>query len=377
MSEVAELSALLALIYLSDCLFWMRSGALALRSLWGVRFAAALPSRVAGNARGGFVWLDPLPPLGTLFVCEPWRVALSPDGMCTLPSIEFERGEREAFERIAVAWGDVREVRAVEKELLVDGRVFARCATAAAARVLATVVEHVRVRPREQRAAAIDLALEDSLDACELRELVENFERGVLSLRVLCNAMFLLLALGIPLALYRFGVARTWPWLLGALLVLHSGTVLCFWRRLRGAGGSRGQLALTALSPLQAVRSIDLLARPTLARFHPLAASALLGKRERRDIARSILIDNLFARGLDEHTGDFGVECERWYRGRLARAMEAHLREAGIEPDEWLAPPEPDDDSKRSYCPRCALQLELLDAPCPECSTPLQPLAAS
>jgi hypothetical protein len=376
-SEVAELSALLALVYLSDCLYWMRSGALALRSLFGMRFRAALPSRVAGNARAGFVWLDPLPPLGTLFVCEPWRVALSPDGMCTLPSLELERGEREAFDRIAVPWSDVREVRAVEKQLLVDGRVFASCATAAIARELAKVVEFVRVRPREQREDAIDLALEDALDADELRELVEDFERGVRPLRVLCNAMFLLLALGIPLALYRFGVARTWPWLLAALLVLHSGTVFCFWRRARSSAGARGQLVLTALSPLQAVRAIDLLARPTLARFHPLAASALFDERGRRDVARSILIDNRYPRDLDGSSTDFGVECERWYRGRLAHAMDAHLRAAGVEPDELLAPPEPEDESKRSYCPRCALQVELVGAPCPDCSTPLQPFAAT
>jgi hypothetical protein len=377
LSEIAELSALLALIYLSECVAWIRRGTLALRALGATDFAPALASKIVGNARGGFVWLNPVPPLGTLFVSQAWPIALAPDGLCTLEPVELERGERESFERAALAWSDVRDVRTADRQLLVNGVAYARCETAEGARALARLVESVRDLARDLRGPAIERALGQALDVPRVTELAARFAASVRIVRPLSNSLFVLLAAVAPLVLQRFGIARTWPWLLGTLLALHGATVSCFVRARRELGnefhaGWRMQLVIMALSPLQAIRAADLLARPLFAGVHPLAALALAGEGQRKRLARALLVDARFPRASGDERDQFGAGCERWFRARLLAALEASAREQGLDPVELLAPPAPDDASKSSYCPRCALQVDAHQTACPDCRAPLQ-----
>src|ERR1051326_9312631 len=71
MGELESLLLVLALIYLSECLVWVRRGVLVLGSWSGRRFRLLQPGRWLGNARGGWLLANPFPPLGTVFL-TPW-----------------------------------------------------------------------------------------------------------------------------------------------------------------------------------------------------------------------------------------------------------------------------------------------------------------
>src|SRR6266511_2153028 len=80
MGELESLLLVLALIYLSECLVWVRRGALALGTWWGKSFRILYPGALLGNQRGGLLLANPLPPLGTLFLSPLVPFSLSPQG---------------------------------------------------------------------------------------------------------------------------------------------------------------------------------------------------------------------------------------------------------------------------------------------------------
>src|SRR5947199_254181 len=71
MGELESLLLVLALIYLSECLVWVRRGALAIRNWRGRNSRIVDPGALLGNQRGGFLLANPLPPLGNAFARPP------------------------------------------------------------------------------------------------------------------------------------------------------------------------------------------------------------------------------------------------------------------------------------------------------------------
>jgi len=70
MNESAFLFLVLAAIYFSECLLWVRRGAVAFVTPFGRRARLVHPSSWLGSHRGGIVFANPLPPLGFITVCE-------------------------------------------------------------------------------------------------------------------------------------------------------------------------------------------------------------------------------------------------------------------------------------------------------------------
>ncbi len=388
MNDLALLFSILALIYLSDCVTWARRGTLALRALGSKRFRPSHPSEQLGNPRGGFLWANPLPPLGTLFVGEAWPIAFSPDGMCTLEAPEFAAGAREVFVRSSVAWSDASEIRAFEKQIFVERRPFARFDTARNARRFAEFASELRDLAPRKRAAAIERELAISCDPKAALELAQRFESATATLRTLCNALFVFLAVAAPLVAFELGLERTWPWLLGALAVLHGSTVFAFVRAHRSiasddVGERRSALFAMALSPPQAVRALDVLARSRAARVHPIALLALLEPTDRIGPARALLVDARFprfedleGRELERAEVESGAAIDAWFRERLIRELENRLGALDLDPLALLAAPERENDSMASFCPRCARQFALSAGRCSDCGSSLAPLAA-
>ena len=82
MTDGQLLFAVLCFIYLSDCFLWLRKSTAALVSPWGKGWRVVLGSPLFGNSRGGLLLLNPLPPLGRVFLCHLAPVSLSPAGVC-------------------------------------------------------------------------------------------------------------------------------------------------------------------------------------------------------------------------------------------------------------------------------------------------------
>ncbi|MCE9594575.1 MAG: hypothetical protein K8S98_10300 [Planctomycetes bacterium] len=377
MSETDALVLLLALIYLGDCVAWVRRGAVAFRALGFASFHATTPSPFTGNARAGLVWANPLPPLGVLFVAESWPIAFSPEGLASVPGLELDSKAPRVPRWNAARWSETREIRAAEKELWVDGRLFARADTTKTANELARFAERLRVAPPKEREALIDAALAARLDVERVRELADRFASATLGVRVATNALFVFLAVVVPLVLWRWGLLLTWPWLAAGLVLGLASTAWVF----RSAhaelfpderSARRRELILLAASPPQAVRAVDALARPLLAGFDPLAVAILLEGEARERLVRSILVDVFHPLPAPVAAEPFAVDCERWFRSRLQVALERATKRLGLDARKLLEPPPTDDRAARATCLRCGLESAEPAGVCSDCGAPLR-----
>ena len=89
--ESQTLLLILILLYLSECLIWVKRESVAFVSAWGSRWRLSVPPSWTGNASGGILFLNPLPPAGHVFLSHLSPISISPSGICafntqTLPS---------------------------------------------------------------------------------------------------------------------------------------------------------------------------------------------------------------------------------------------------------------------------------------------------
>ena len=166
-----------------------------------------------------------------------------------------------------------------------------------------------------------------------------------------------------PIAIWYFGLKLCWPGLLAGLLALTISIAILFRRAHRAlypqAGDERFTHFLTILlSPPTAIRARDVLSRPLLESFHPLAIARMFCSANIfREFARRVLLDirhPCLPLCPAAETGPLATEL--FARTALQQVMEDFLKQNGINPDELAKAPKPADETCRSYCPRCEAQ---------------------
>ena len=110
MGELESLLLVLALIYLSECLVWVRRGALAFGSWRGNRFGLRPPGTWMGNQRGGLLLSNPFPPLGTVFIVPNLPLSLAPAALFAYSSVCLDPAGRPWQTARHLSFDDVRNV---------------------------------------------------------------------------------------------------------------------------------------------------------------------------------------------------------------------------------------------------------------------------
>src|SRR5204862_3449592 len=143
-TDAEALLLVVAAVYLSECLSWVRRDAVVFRALFGRSYRALGGRSLAGNDRSGLALAQPFPPLGRRLVAAPLPVAMGTDAVLGSPSTG-------ASAPPLVAWADVGEPAAVESDLHVNGRLLARTGSPLAARELGRLLAAIARHPREKR----------------------------------------------------------------------------------------------------------------------------------------------------------------------------------------------------------------------------------
>lgn len=376
MDPLSQLFALLAALYVVECVRWTPRSTLVVRALRVRDFRRARLSPLFGSPRAGLVWNQPLPPLGTALNFEAWPVALSPHALATREPLELDLTHRAPFAPRALAWDAIESVTSNDNELRINGQAFAACGSPKSARALAELVAELADTALERRAALIGEALERAMNRVDLRERVEALVASTRGLRVWCNAQFLWIAVAAPSALWGIGSEAAWLVLLPVGLALHVAINFRLRRAFREllpecVEERRRATLACLLSPISAIRALDELARPLVAERHPLAAAALVSEPERREIERSVAVDALHPRRC-EAADELALSADAWFRAQtLASALGS-----GVDLVASLAPPEAEDEDMRGYCPRCLRQFADGRQLCFECTTPTAPFPA-
>ena len=386
MSDLAELVVVVVALYLAECFMWVRRGAVAFCSRGGAggggRHRIAHGSAALGNNRGGLLFLDPLPPIGSAFVSYAPAISLDAHGAYSYTAQTIgPHGPAEQPGKY-FALEEIRGIAAVSGEIRINGELFADVGDAAIASRYVTLLEQLRRASPDGRDALIDQSLAAATDLDAIRAARQRYMKKSAALRWAAHGLFVLMLVALPVVIIVPSLFRFWlEWLLLTVLCLLAVVVL-FYRAHRAlhpasAGERWMAVAEMILLPLAGIRAPATLSRHVLAHFHPLATAAVLCDEVTfTSFARRVLLDLRYPlRKVVQPQSDAERATEQSSRTRLAAALESVVRRAGHEPVVILRSPAPNEASSRSFCPRCDTQYVVPEGVCADCGgISLQPI---
>ena len=374
MSDLQWLFVILALLYLWECACWIRRGSVAFRTWMARRWTVVHPGALLGNQKAGFVFTHPLPPLGTIFSGNQLPLSLSPDGALAFVAPSVNPGWRPPQNGQLLPWSELSQVQVVGKTLRLKGQTFVQTGSATFAKWLAAELRQMAQVPVSSRSRCIEELLKQTLDTAAIQQRLRLFEQQTRSLRLMTNTLFVYLFVLAPAVIWQFGLSATWPGLLAGLLACTGAAAFLFRRAHRGlypeAEDERfTHFLIILLSPATAIRAHDLLSRPLLDNFHPLAvAKVLVPARQFEEFARNVLRELRYpAMPLCPRPDQAACATESSWRTALRSHIEKFTVQNGLNPDELLEGPKQADSSCRSYCPRCGAQYTTPDGICADC----------
>jgi len=378
MSDEASLYLVLCLLYAYESGAWVGNGSIAFVSRWG-RWHRRTPSLV-GNERWGWIGRELLPPLGTLLVCHPWPLSISPSGVVSFVALTGDTRSRipqpchfALLDRVGRLTREGSLLAGASGPLLLA----ASEGQAEAARELLTSVTAAPTRAREALVADHLRAMFD-FEAAAMR--FRDWKRVARPLRWLTVTAWIELFVVVPTAVWCFGSERVTAPAIALWAVTVVAVALAFARAHRHLWPERKRerreaLLGMVLLPPRAVRAGDPLALELLADFHPaVLACLLLPAGESADAVAATVRDARWP-SLPLHP-DGPAEAAAvadWYRLRLTAAITDFTERRGFRVDQ-IARQRTADPQARFVCPRCGTGFVRCDTRCDRCGhTPVQP----
>jgi hypothetical protein len=372
MSEAQSLLLILILLYLSDCLIWVKRESVAFASTWSGRWRLRVPPSWAGNANGGILLLNPLPPAGRVYLSHLAPISISPSGVCaynlqTLPSEARSPSQTGQF----LPFNKINSASADGVLVLIHKERFARWASARRATTLANVLGAVSraSASRRERMARAWISKQFALD--EAGALMREGDKVIEPIRELSLILFMFLFAVTPLLVTTFGLL---PLIVPIAVVMFIMSILIgimFYRAHKRFFPSEGterfeSMAKMILCPPVSIRAPDLLTRNLLSAYSPLVLAELLTESREQQFRRAFVLDLRHPLGHDV-ADDSAEQTIRWTaEEQLSVCLEQINSGRYLKPEELEAPSQREEKSV-SYCPRCRCQFVVSDGECPDC----------
>ena len=375
MSEREEFLLVLGLIYLAECLRWVRRGGVVFRRVLGPRWFRQDYSEFLANDRGDLHWTWPFPDLGEFLVARgiPW--SLGPLGVATWhPASRHPQGRTSQTLHFR-SWDELQVIEVDAQKITVGGRPWWIADTPVEANRLTAMMRRLVKLEPNARAAAITAELNSTFNVRSIQGRIECTRVGLKSLRGLANGLFLLLFGVGPAAVWRFGWLPVLPLVLAGVYVASGWIAWLTVRRHRDwypeVPEERFKLGLlAALSPVTAIRSGDILGRCRVENFEPMAVALALFPTAiaaawvaawARDAHYPRLPENPFP------VATSGAETVVWFTEQYRQAGDAAIRAAGLNPALGHQPPAQTERVHTQYCPRCQAQFQVSAIACQSC----------
>ena len=371
-SEGQTLLLVLVVLYLSECIIWMKRQSVAFISGLGGSGRAAFPHQWLGNASGGILFLNPLPPAGKVFLSHLSPISISPTGICAFNSQTLPSGVRTPTQTgHSLSFREIKDAGNDGAYLLVNKEKFAKCATPGQARKLATLIgAMVKASPSKRESLARSW-ISKQFDASEAAARLRERTKDIKAMQAACWAYFLCLFLLTPLLVSYFGLLEVFL-LIVLYIVLAAITMgTQFYRahkrfypeekseRLEG-------LVKMVLCPPALIRAADLLTRNLLADYSPVVLADLFtGNRERRFV-RAFILDLQYPL-KHEVVDETARSIINWTAAEQLRASLEYVKGGRFGDPETLMAPVQREGSSISYCPRCGCQFVVHSVDCTDC----------
>jgi hypothetical protein len=263
-------------------------------------------------------------------------------------------------------------VQREEKEIWMNGKLFAKAVTEYSARWMAAEVSRLQKCAEKKRAAEIEKTIAASCDPVEVTRRVKEFQMQSWALKYLSNWLFVFLFGACPILVWRLGmVGAIWPMVIGIYLqTIVIALVFSKVHRKLYASDS-GQIFKPFLTMLlaapSAIRAHDILGRPLLESFHPVAvAKALCRSQDFESFASAPIRDLLFPRMpvVPPDSPEAAIAVEKDFREMVLKSLK---RKLAFDETEFLKAPEKTETVHTAYCPRCLQQFTEAATSCPDC----------
>jgi hypothetical protein len=363
--EGETLLLVLILLYLSECLIWVKRESVAFVSAWrGPRLTK--PSSWLGNARGGIMFLNPLPPSGKVFLSHLSPVSISPSGVCALnvQTLPFEA--RSPYQTgDFLPFGKIKEAGVDGSYLTINNERFAQCTTGKQARALAAVIAATIKALASKREELARNWIAKQYSAKDATSLLKEAQALIKPIQSLGLILFLFLFVLTPLLGALFGLMTLIIPVAIVMVALAIEIAIVFrrvHRKLYPAESSERleSLVKMILCPPVAIRAADILTKNLLAEFSPIVVAEVLTGGGERQFVRSVILDLKHPLG-HELSDASAVETVTWAANEQVKVCERYVKAK-----ELLAPAQREENSI-SYCPRCQCQFVVAAVECPDC----------
>lgn len=368
-SEAQTLLFILVLLYLTECWIWVKKQSVAFVSNSGKRWRVTTPKSWLGNANGGMLPLNPLPPPGRVFLAHLLPVSISPAGVCAFNSQTLPWGARSTTQS-----GDFVPFSAINKAttdgayLLLNGEKFTKCVTSKQARALADLIAELSAAKSSKRETLLRSWLAKQFDAKQAAMAWRETEDAVGPVSWLCSVSFVFMFVAAPVLVTISGLKLWFIPIAAAIVLFAAQTAFTFYRAHRKLFPRETQERLEnvvkmILCPPVSLRAADVLTRNALADFNPLVVATVLEGANEQRFVRGILLD-LEHPLLHEVTEEKALETVNWMAAEQLRLSREYVKRAGLE--KLVGPTERERDSL-AYCPRCSVQFVTTGGECPDC----------
>ena len=370
-SDGQALLLILALLYLSECLIWVKKQSVAFISISGKRWRLATPISWLGNANGAMLILNPLPPPGRVFLSHLLPISISPSGVCAFNSQTLPSGARPAMQT-----GEFLPFSAIKKTetdgvyLVLNGQKFAKCATPKQAKALARIIETVSTAKVSKREALVKSWISERVDATRAKRLWSEAEKQIDSIRFWCSLFLVFLFVGAPILVSFFGLEQMVLPIAGAMVLFAVQIAIKFFFAHREFYRAESHERLEnmvkmILCPPISLRAADVLTKNLLAEFSPITVASLLEAPGAKQFVRGFVLD-LQHPLKHEITDAKAEETISWMAAQQLRSA-LTLVERVPQFKDLLGPTEREGESV-SYCPRCGVQfVDGAGDECPDC----------
>jgi len=232
------------------------------------------------------------------------------------------------------------------------------------------------VRTSPLAGSTVSTALRPSIDTAfsvvEIGRRYQSVEEAFQPLRWTSWGLWGLVWIVCPVLLKFLELPSTlWILISGALILMITNA--CFLARIHRKifsefGDERLRLVLSAsLSPLAAIRSLDLAQKQALDGFHPLAVAAALPDFRGWEALAAVEWRRLRYSVASESSTSGAIPVDAPSPVEVRAAIEVLARRRGVDPALWDMAPKAEDPAHTQYCPRCRTQFTRQATFCRDC----------
>lgn len=370
--EGQTLLLILVLLYLSECLIWVKRESVAFVSAWGSRWRLSVPPSWMGNASGGILLLNPLPPAGRVFLSHLFPISISPSGICafnlqTLPSearSPYQTGQFLPFNKIKDSSSD-------GAYLVINKEKFTKCATTKQAHALAKLIAAMAKASATKRESMARTWVVKQFAVDDAAVLLKESASLIEPIQQMGVILFLFLFVFTPSLAFTFGSAPLIIPVAAVMVALAIEIAIMFHRahkKLYPAESSERleSLVKMILCPPVSIRAADILTKNLLAQYSPIVLASVLPGSGEQQFVRSYILDLKHPLRHEISEADAEKTIEWTASEQLNVCMDHAKKGRYLTPEELLAPAQREENSI-SYCPRCRCQYVVTDGECPDC----------